>query len=151
MKNIKNTSNETSYTVFDCSILYLPKIQYPSGNLTPVQGQKDIPFKISRVFYLYDIPGGEERGAHAHKKCHQLLIAASGAFDVVLDDGKSRRLVTLNRPYVALHIPPGIWAAEMGFSSGSICLVMASHKYDENDYIREFEKFKEFKSAKSIE
>lgn len=150
MKNTKNISDKTSYTVFDCSILYFPKIQYSSGNLTPLQGEKDIPFKISRVFYLYDIPGGEERGAHAHKECHQLLVAASGAFDVMLDDGETKRLVTLNRPYVGLHIPPGIWAAEMGFSSGSICLVIASHKYDENDYIREFEKFQEFKSNNEI-
>ncbi len=133
-------------TVFDCSIIYFPKIHFPSGNITPLQGESDIPFKIARAFYLYDIPGGEERGAHAHKECHQLLIAASGAFDVMLDDGKTKRIVTLNRPYMRLHIPPGIWAAEMGFSSGAICLVLASHKYDANDYVREHKDFLNFKN-----
>lgn len=132
-------------TVYDCSIIYFNKIEFQSGNLTPITGLKDIPFNISRLFYLYDIPGGEERGAHSHKECHQLLIAASGAFDVLLDDGKNKRMVTLNRPYMGLHIPPGIWAAEMGFSSGAICLVLASHKYDEFDYIREYEVFINYK------
>ena len=132
-------------TVFDCSVLYFNKIQFESGNITPLHGETDIPFQINRVFYLYDIPGGEERGAHAHIECHQLLIAASGAFDILLDDGKSRRMVTLNRPYMGLHIPPGVWAAEMGFSSGSICLVLASHKYDADDYIREYTDFLNFK------
>lgn len=141
----QSEKNVTSNTVFDCSIIYFPKIQYDSGNITPIQGNKEIPFNIQRVFYLYDIPGGEERGAHAHKECHQLLIAASGAFDILLDDGKTKRMVTLNRPYMGLHIPPGIWAAEMGFSSGSICLVLASHKYDANDYLRNFDDFLNFK------
>jgi len=143
-----NLSNQITYkdlTVFDCSIIYFPKNENPSGNITSLNGEKDIPFKISRVFYLYDIPGGEERGAHAHKECHQLLIAASGAFDVLLDDGKNKRLVTLNRPYMGLHIPPGIWAAELGFSSGAICLVLASHKYDAEDYIREYIKYLAYK------
>ena len=133
-------------TVFDCSIIKFPKIHFESGNITPLECLSDIPFEIKRVFYLYDIPGGEERGAHAHKECHQLLIAASGAFDIMLDDGKTKRMVTLNRPYIGLHIPPGIWAAEMGFSSGSICLVLASEKYDADDYIREYTDFIEFKS-----
>lgn len=143
--NLSNQTTNKELTVFDCSIIYFPKNQNPSGNITALNGEKDIPFKISRVFYLYDIPGGEERGAHAHKECHQLLIAASGAFDVLLDDGKNKRLVTLNRPYMGLHIPPGIWAAELGFSSGSICLVLASHKYDAEDYIREYEDYIKFK------
>ena len=134
-----------SATVFDCSILQFNKIHFDSGNITPLEGNKDIPFQINRVFYLYDIPGGEERGAHAHKECHQLLIAASGSFDIMLDDGKSKRTVTLNRPYMGLHIPPGIWAAEMGFSSGAICLVLASHKYDESDYIRDYNDFLNYK------
>ena len=134
-----------SATVFDCSILQFNKIHFDSGSITPLEGNKDIPFQINRVFYLYDIPGGEERGAHAHKECHQLLIAASGSFDIMLDDGKSKRTVTLNRPYMGLHIPPGIWAAEMGFSSGAICLVLASHKYEAEDYIREYESYLQFK------
>ncbi|MCR4800935.1 MAG: FdtA/QdtA family cupin domain-containing protein [Bacteroidales bacterium] len=132
-------------SVFDCSIIELPKITDRRGNITPVYSNENIPFDVKRVFYLYDIPGGEARGAHAHKKCHQFLVAASGAFEVVLDDGVNKRTVTLNRPYYGLHIPPGIWAAEQGFSSGSVCLVLASEKYDESDYIREYEEFKEYK------
>ena len=135
----------TSDTIFDCSIIHFPKIHYSAGNITPIHGNKEIPFEINRVFYLYDIPGGEERGAHAHKECHQILIAASGAFDILIDDSKSKRTVTLNRPHMGLHIPPGIWAAEMGFSSGSICLVLTSHKYDESDYIRDYTEFLDFK------
>ena len=141
------TINSQTVTVFDCSVLYFNKIQFESGNITPLHGKTDIPFQINRVFYLYDIPGGEERGAHAHKECHQLLIAASGAFDIMLDDGKSKRMVTLNRPYMGLHIPPGIWAAEMGFSSGAICLVVASHKYDADDYIRNYNDFLAYKKC----
>jgi len=128
-------------TIFDCSIIELPRIKERCGNITPIHGLKDIPFDINRVFYLYDIPGGEDRGAHAHKECHQILIAASGSFEVELDDGKNKRTVFLNRPYYGLHIPPGIWASEKGFSSGSICLVLASHKYDEIDYIRNYEDY----------
>lgn len=127
--------------IFDCSVLELPKIQDRQGNLTPIEGNINIPFEIKRVFYLYDIPGGEDRGAHAHRECHQLLVAASGSFDVTLNDGINKRTVSLNRPYFALHIPPGIWAAETAFSSGSICLVLTSHKYSEADYIREYENY----------
>lgn len=131
--------------VFDCSIIELPKISDRRGNLTPVYSDENIPFDVKRVFYLYDIPGGESRGAHAHKKCHQFLIAASGSFEVVLDDGKNKRTVVLNRPFYGLHIPPGIWAHEQGFSSGSVCLVLASEKYDAEDYIRDYEEFIRFK------
>lgn len=141
-------SNAKNVTVFDCTILQFSKIQFESGNITPLQGETDLPFNIRRVFYLYDIPGGEERGAHAHKECHQLLIAASGAFDIMLDDGKTRRTVTLSRSYMGLHIPPGVWAAEMGFSSGAICLVLASHLYDADDYIRSYEEYLEYKLHK---
>lgn len=131
-------------TVYDCSVIELPKKEFLIGNLTPVQGEVNVPFDIKRVFYLYDIPGGEARGAHAHKECHQFLIAASGAFEVVLDDGVNKRTVMLNRPYMGLHIPPGIWAAEQGFSSGAICLVLTSAKYDAADYIRDYNEFLEF-------
>jgi len=127
--------------VYDCSVIELPRIENEAGNITPIQGIENLPFEVTRVFYLYDIPGGEARSAHAHKECHQFLIAASGSFEVTLDDGKNRRTVMLNRPYFGLHIPPGIWAAEQGFSSGSICLVMTSHKYDEADYIRDYSDF----------
>lgn len=131
--------------VYDCSIIELLKIENRSGNITPIHGNINVPFEIKRVFYSYDIPGGEARGAHAHKECHQFLVAASGAFEVLLDDGINKRTVLLNRPFYGLHIPPGIWAAEQGFSSGAICLVLASHVYDEHDYIRQYDDFIKFK------
>jgi hypothetical protein len=128
-------------TVFDCNIIYLQKIQNRAGNITPIHNGVEIPFDVKRIFYLYDIPGGESRGAHAHKECHQFLVAASGSFEIFLDDGKSKRTVFLNRPYMGLHIPPGIWASELNFSSGSICLVLASHTYNEKDYVRDYNEF----------
>ena len=131
-------------SVFDCSILELPRIKECCGNITPIHGLIDLPFEIARVFYLYDIPGGEDRGAHAHKECQQFRIAASGSYEVELNDGINKRTVLLNRPYYGLHIPPGIWAAERGFSSGSICLVLASHIYDELDYIRDYDEYKNY-------
>lgn len=132
-------------TVYDCSLIELPKISNRSGNITPVEGFKNVPFDVRRVFYTYDIPGGESRGAHAHKECHQFLVAASGAYEVLLDDGINKRTVLLNRPFYGLHIPPGIWAAEQGFSSGSICLVLASLPYEENDYIRDYNDYLKFR------
>ncbi|GHT09956.1 dTDP-6-deoxy-3,4-keto-hexulose isomerase [Bacteroidia bacterium] len=131
-------------TIFDCSVIELPRIKERCGNITPIHGLRDIPFAIKRVFYLYDIPGGEDRGAHAHRECHQILIAASGSFEVELNDGSNKRTVLLNRPYFGLHIPPGIWAAERGFSSGSICLVLTSHQYDEKDYIRDYSNYLQY-------
>jgi hypothetical protein len=128
-------------TTYDCSIFELPKIKNRAGNITPVHNNIEIPFAVKRVFYLYDIPGGESRGAHAHKECHQFLIAASGSFEVLLDDGKTKRIAQLNRPYIGLHIPSGIWASEINFSSGAICLVLASHLYNGNDYIRNYEDY----------
>ena len=131
-------------SINDCTIIELPKIENRAGNISPIQSGFDIPFKIERVFYLYDIPGGKDRGAHAHKECHQFLIAGSGSFDVLVDDGKNKRTFSLNRPYYGLYIPPEIWAAEMGFSSGAICLVINSHNYDENDYIRNYQEYLEY-------
>lgn len=128
-------------TIQDCKILTLPKIQNRSGNITPIHSNFDIPFEIKRVFYLYDIPAGESRGAHSHKECHQFLVAASGSFDVLVDDGRNKNNFNLNRPYSGLYIPPGIWAEEFNFSSGGICLVLASHNYDENDYIRSYKEY----------
>src|ERR1035437_7976212 len=136
-------------SVYDCSIIELPRIQNRAGNITPIHGGINIPFQIKRVFYLYDIPGGADRGAHAHRTCHQFIIAASGSFEIELDDGTTKRTVSLNRPYFGLHIPPGIWAAEKGFSSGAICLVLTSDKYDASDYIREYQEFKKFKNRSS--
>ena len=132
-------------SVYECSIVELKKNSSRAGNITVAENNENIPFGVKRVFYIYDIPGGEDRGAHAHKACHQLLIAASGSFDVELNDGKNTRTISLNRPYYGLLIPPGIWAAEKGFSSGAICMVLASHKYDEKDYIRQYDKFIEYK------
>lgn len=132
-------------SIYDCSIIELPRLKNRAGNITVVNNNDNIPFEVKRVFYIYDIPGGEDRGAHAHKDCHQFLIAVSGSFEVEMDDGTNKRTITLNRPYYGLHIPPGIWAAEKGFSSGAVCLVLASHKYDEKDYIRDYRNFLEYK------
>jgi len=128
-------------SVYDCPVITLPKIKFPSGNITVVENQSEIPFEIKRVFYLYDIPGGESRGAHAHKQCHQFLVALSGSFEVALDDGKVKRTVYLNNPTRGLHVVPGIWASEVNFSSGAVCLVLASHLYDESDYIRKYDDY----------
>lgn len=128
-------------SVYDCSVIELPRIGDRNGSITAVNNTLEIPFDVNRVFYLYDIPGGESRGAHAHKKCHQFLIAATGSFEVELFDGIVRRTVSLNRPNIGLHIPPGIWASEVNFSSSSICLVLASHNYQEADYIRDLESY----------
>jgi hypothetical protein len=133
-------------SVFDCSLIYLPQIGNRCGHITPVNNNVEVHFEIKRIFYLYDIPGGESRGAHAHKDCHQFLIAASGAFEILLDDGKMQRQVLLNRPNLGLHIPPGIWASEINFSAGSICLVLASQEYDDEDYIRNYKEFLVYKN-----
>lgn len=127
--------------VFDCSVIDLGKINFSEGNLTIIENNSQFPFEVKRIFYLYDIAGGESRGAHAHKECHQFLTAASGSFEVSLDDGKFKRQVFLNRPDLGLHIPPGVWASEVNFSSGAICLVLASHLYNEADYLREYDDF----------
>lgn len=128
-------------SVYDCSLCELNKMHDKEGNLTYMYQNVHVPFPINRVFYSYDIPGGEDRGAHAHKRCHQFLIAASGSFEVALDDGVNKRTVLLNRPFWGLHVPPGIWASEQGFSSGSICLVLASHGYEAEDYIRNYDDY----------
>ncbi|MCX6304752.1 MAG: FdtA/QdtA family cupin domain-containing protein [Bacteroidetes bacterium] len=128
-------------TVYDCSIITLASIKNRAGNITPITNNTEIPFAVKRIFYIYDIPGGADRGAHAHKQCHQFLIAASGSFEIELNDGIVRRTVMLNRPYFGLHIPPGIWAAEKGFSSGTVCLVLTSEKFREDDYIRDYKEY----------
>ena len=131
----------TRPTVYDCSVITLASIKNRAGNITPITNNVEIPFAVRRLFYIYDIPGGADRGAHAHKQCHQFLIAASGSFEIELDDGQVKRTVMLNRPYFGLHIPPGVWAAEKGFSSGTVCLVLTSEKFLEEDYIREYEDY----------
>lgn len=134
-------------TVHDCALVYLPKVKDRSGNITPIHNSVEIPFDIKRIFYLYDIPGGESRGAHAHKECHQFLVAASGSYEVLLDDGKTKKIISLNRPDIGLHIPPGIWASEINFSSGAICLVLASHVYDGADYIRSYDVYLDYQKS----
>jgi len=133
---MKNTS------VYDCQLIHLPKIENPAGNLTAVENSVHLPFEVKRVYYLYDVPSGQERGGHAHKELQQLIIAASGAFDVLIDDGRTKKVVRLDRPNMGLHILPGIWRELLNFSSGSVSLVLASHPYDEDDYMRDFECFK---------
>jgi len=133
--------------VSDCKVKELDKNHRNKGNLTVVENQVDIPFDIRRVYYLYDVPGGEERGGHAHKNLFQVIVAASGSFDVILDDGFQQLRVSLNRPYQALYVVPGIWRQLENFSSGSSCLVLASDVYQEADYIRNYEEFKVIKIA----
>lgn len=125
-----------------CRIIELPKISDPRGNLTFVEGGNHIPFDIKRVYYLYDVPGGSERGEHAHKKLHQFIVAMSGSFDVVLDDGLRTQRFHLNRSYYGLYVCPMMWRNLDNFSSGSVCMVLASERYDETDYIRDPEHFR---------
>jgi len=124
-----------------CKVIDLPKIQDPRGNLTFIEGGNHIPFDIQRVYYLYDVPGGSERGGHAHKGLHQLIIAMSGSFDVVLDDGNSKKRMHLCRSYYGLYVCPMIWRELDNFSSGSVCMVLASNKFDEADYYRDYAEF----------
>jgi hypothetical protein len=131
--------------IHNCNVVELTKIHNPAGNITIVQNGFHQPFNVKRVYYLYDVPGGSERGGHAHKALNQLVIAASGSFDVILDDGINKKIVELNRPYYGLLIIPGIWREIVNFSSGAICLVLASSKYDKDDYIRDYSVFLKFK------
>jgi len=134
-------------SVYDCVIIPLSKIHNRAGNITIIEGCKNIPFDIKRIYYLYDIPGGENRGGHAHRKLYQLIIAASGSFNVLLDDGKNKKIVTLNRPDYGLMVVPGIWRELLEFSSGAICLVLASNKYDPDDYIRGYDSFASIRNS----
>ena len=132
MKNINN---------INFNIINLPKISDPNGNLTFIEGFNHIPFDIKRVFYMYDIPGGAYRGAHAHKELHQFIVAMSGSFDVELDNGDRKERFHLNRSYFGLYVPPMTWGFLDNFSSGVVCMVLASDKYDERDYIRDYDQF----------
>lgn len=124
-----------------CRIIELPKITDPRGNLTFIEGGNHIPFDIRRVYYLYDVPGGAERGGHAHRNLHQLIVAMSGSFDIILDDGREKRRFHLNRSYYGLYVCPMIWRELDNFSSGSVCMVLASNLYDEGDYYRDYDQF----------
>lgn len=133
-------------SVFDCTVIELSKHHSDrKGNLTVVENSVTVPFDITRVYYVYDVPGGSSRGSHAHRRLHQLIIAASGSFSVTLDDGEVKRTIFLNRPYQALFVPPGIWRTLEDFSSGAVCLVLASDIYTEEDYIRDYDEFIKFR------
>lgn len=126
-----------------CRFIDMPIINDPRGNLSFIEGERHVPFEIKRVYYLYDVPGGAHRGGHAHRKLHQLVIAMSGSFDIVLDDGERTRRYHLNRSYYGLYIAPMMWREMDNFSSGSVCLVLASDYYDESDYYRDHGAFLE--------
>jgi len=128
----------------NCKIIDLPKITDSRGNLTFIEENKHIPFNIKRVYYLYDVPGGESRGGHGHKQLHQFIVAAMGSFDVILDDGFERKSFHMNRSYYGIYVPPGMWRELDNFSSGSVCLVLVSEFYDPEDYIRDYNSFKKF-------
>ena len=132
-------------TIYDCMLLTLPKNHQLNGNLTSITNSQEVPFDIKRIYYLYDVPGGNSRGGHAHKDLYQIMIALSGSFSVTLDDGTLKRSFLLNQPYQGLLIPPGLWRDLDNFSSGSICMVLASELYDEEDYFRDYNQFLNFK------
>lgn len=129
------------YTIDTCKLISFPKISDPRGNLTFIEGGSHIPFDIKRVYYLYDVPGGSERGGHAHRGLHQVIIAMSGSFDVILDDGSAKKKIHLNRSYDGLYVCPMMWRELDNFSSGSVCMVLASNYYDEADYFRDYQQF----------
>ena len=136
-------------TINNCKIINLPKISDPRGNLTFIEGSRNIPFTIKRVFYIYDVPTASDRGAHAHKRLHQFLICLSGSFDVEIDDGLEKKVIHLNRPWNGLHIPPMIWSSEINFDPGSVCLVLTSDFYEESDYIRNYDEYLTIQKVKS--
>ncbi len=138
------------YNVFDCTIVELDRHHSDrKGNITVVENGKTLPFDVRRVYYLYDIPGGESRGSHAHKELYQLIVAASGSFTVTLDDGNTKRSFFLNRPYHGLLVPPGLWRSLDDFSSGSVCMVLASAPYNADDYIRDYNDFIDYRKCHS--
>ena len=129
----------------DCRIITLKKHHHANGNLTAVNNGEELPFELKRTFYIYDVPGGAERGGHSHYTCHEFIIAISGSFDVTVDDGNDKYTFTLNRPNQGLLVAPGIWRTLQNFSSGSVCLALASHHFDEKDYVREYDQFLQLK------
>ena len=136
-----------STSIKDCHIIELDKHHHEKGNISVIENNTTIPFDVKRVYYLYDIPGGESRGGHAHKLLHQLMVSVSGSFKVILDDGEKKRIISLKRPYQALYLVPGIWRVLDDFSAGATCLVLASDKYDEEDYIRDYNLFLKYKHS----
>lgn len=142
---VKDDFNSKKTEISDCNFFNLGITHRDKGNITVIENRKNITFNIKRIYYLYDIPGGEIRGGHAHKKLRQFIVAAMGSFDVIIDDGHSKKTITLNRSFNCLEIVPGIWRELVNFSSGSICLVMASEHYDENDYLRNYNEYLTYK------
>ena len=138
---MENINHHSKSLVSHCKLITLSRHHHDNGNLSVVEDYNELPYSIERVYYLYDVPGGEERGGHSHHECYEFIIAVSGSFDIEIFDGKEKRTVTLNRSNNGLLIVPGIWRVLNNFSSGSVCLVIASHKYDESDYVREFDEF----------
>lgn len=136
-------------TVSDCTLIDLPKNHTIKGNITAINNGIEVPFDVNRVYYLYDIPGGESRGGHAHRALQQLIVAVSGSFDLTIDDGNEKKTFQLNRPYIGVLMPPGLWRELNNFSSGSICLVLASLPFEESDYIREYDDFLTYKNDDS--
>jgi hypothetical protein len=141
--------NNFTSDIHACNVIELSKIHNRAGNITIIQNGIYQPFDIKRVYYLYDVPAGSERGGHAHKNLYQLIVAASGSFDVIIDDGFNKKIIELNRPFYGLLIVPGIWREIINFSSGAICLVLASEKYEQDDYIRDYNEFKKFRQNTS--
>lgn len=142
------TDNHAYSTIDECRIVELPRHRHENGSLSVVQNDNAVPFAVKRVFYLYDVPGDSERGGHSHYQAQEFIVAASGSFDVTLTDGMTSRTFTLNRPYRALYIPAGIWRTIGNFSSGSVCLVLTSEFYSEDDYVRDLDRFKQLTSIK---
>lgn len=136
-----NQKCKERFSINDCELLTLNKHSHPNGNITTVTGSKDVPFNIKRIYYLYGVPGGEDRGGHLHKDLYQIIVSVSGSFDVTIDDSYNRKTFTLNRPYQALLLKPGIWRELNNFSSGAVTLVLASDYYNEDDYIRDYDEF----------
>jgi hypothetical protein len=141
--------NNFTSDIHACNVIELSKIHNRAGNITIIQNGINQPFDIKRVYYLYDVPAGSERGGHAHKNLYQVIVAASGSFDVIIDDGFNKKIIELNRPFYGLLVVPGIWREIINFSSGAICLVLASEKYEQDDYIRDYNEFKQFRQNTS--
>ncbi len=136
-------------SIENCPIITLHKHHHENGNLSVVENFKELPFELRRIYYLYDIPGGEERGGHSHHNCEEFIIAVCGSFDIILDDGVTQRTINLNRSNVGILVKPGIWRVLNNFSSGAVCLVIASEEYDESDYVRSYDEFKKLTSDKN--
>lgn len=145
---MKGDTHESS-SVNDCRLITLDKHHHENGNLSVVENGRQLPYDVNRVYYLYDVPGGVERGGHSHRHCHEFILAVSGSFDIEIDDGREKRKVSLNRSNCGLLVVPGIWRVLNNFSSGSVCLVLASDCYDESDYVRDYSEFKQLTANKS--